>query len=107
MFGFNRNRGQTRRRRAPVGLLVLIIAGVVGYEELVKFEQRRDAWQGHVERTYEEWRFLSRRGRANHYMDVRGDDGQIHTARVWSRERWSRARAGDWVIKKAGSLDPE
>lgn len=107
MFGFGRNRWQRGRRRAPVGLIVLVIAGVFGFEEIAKFEQRRDTWQGTVERAYQERGFLSKRGRPNHYIDVRGDDGQLHTARLYSKDRWSRTRAGDWVTKKAGSLDPD
>lgn len=107
MFGFNRNRFRPRGRRAPIGLIVLVIVGVVGHQQLAEYEQRREAWQGTVERAYQERDFFSRRGRANHYIDVRGDDGQLHTARLYSKDRWYRTRAGDWVVKKEGSLDPE
>ena len=107
MFGFNRNRSRSRGTRAPVGFIVLIIVGVYAYEEVEKFEQRRDAWQGTVERTYQKRTFTSRRGPERHFIDVRGDDGQTHTARVWSSARWKTVRTGDWVTKKAGSLDPE
>jgi len=97
-----------RRRRNPLSALsVIVIAlAVVGYEMANQALVRRQAYEGTLVKRYDEAAFLSRRGRRNHYWDVRTPDGSTRSARVYSTDVWHSAEPGDWVRKSAGDLDP-
>ncbi len=97
-----------RRKRASAGLVLLMVAPLVGYDVLRDEWQKRKAFDGAITRVYSERSFFSgRRNSFRHYWEIRGSDGEEHSVMLRPKSFWSDGRNGDWVVKRAGELYPE
>jgi len=102
-FGF----GFRRRRRASAGVVLLMLIPLLGIDVIRDTLQTREAYSGTIERIYAERSLLSgRRNNFNHYWDIRGTDGELHTLRIRSKAAWGAAHRGQWINKRAGELYP-
>jgi hypothetical protein len=100
--------GRRPCRRASVGVVLLIVVGLLGYDHLLQAQQEQEAWSGTMVRVYAKPGYLGgRKSSARRYWDVRTADGEVRSVRIWSRSLWNDARPGDWLIKRGGELHPD
>jgi hypothetical protein len=87
---------------------ILIALGYVGYDQLNTALQERQEWTGTIVRVYDYKPFLAGRkpSSGDRYWDIRTADGGTQSVRIRPRSLWSEARAGDWVVKRAGEANP-
>ncbi|MEK6675452.1 MAG: hypothetical protein AABZ47_07335 [Planctomycetota bacterium] len=96
------------RKRALTLPVVAILAGFLGFDQLQRWTQEKEQWQGTITRVYRRKPFLSRPNRSfRGYWEVRAEDGSTKDVRVYSRKLWNSGLPGHRTIKRAGQLDPD
>lgn len=105
MLGSRFHFGRRRRPPASVGAVVLFLGLFVGWDYVQGELQRGEEYSGAIVRVYEERSFPGSRS-FHHYWDIRATDGEIHAARIRSRQHWNTGHSGLRVTKRAGELYP-
>lgn len=103
LFGFRRR----RRGKLSAGVVLLVLGGLFGYDQICRALQRRESWSGTVVRVYTERGLGSRNSSRNRYWEVRTAEGNLLSERIWSRDLWKMASRGDRLIKREGELHPQ